>query len=96
MIELRDWEMHIYVQDRRYKSGWRKFNTYTYRKKHEQWMQEEVRDLKMGMYPPGKYNIEINPTTCQVRNLMSGELVEIAWSEVGGPCDPSTERFWSI
>lgn len=96
MIELRDWELHVSVRDRRYKDGWRKAKTYVYRNKHEQWMQEEVRDLKMGLYPPGKYVLEVNPMTVAVRSLMTGELVEIAWSEVGGPCDPSTERFWTI
>lgn len=31
----------------------------------------------------------------KVRNIMSGKEVELAWNEVGGPCDPSTERYWS-
>jgi len=32
----------------------------------------------------------------KVKNLMSGEEVEIDWDQKGGPCDPSTERFWSM
>lgn len=31
-----------------------------------------------------------------VRNLMTGELIEIPLNDVGGPCDPSTERYWTM
>lgn len=30
----------------------------------------------------------------QVKNLMSGLMVDIPKSQVGGCCDPSTERYW--
>lgn len=32
----------------------------------------------------------------KVTNILSGQEVEIAWDEVGGPCDPSTERYHSM
>ena len=32
----------------------------------------------------------------EVKNLMSDKVVKIRRSEVGGPCDPSTERYWSM
>ncbi len=32
----------------------------------------------------------------KVRNLMSGKEVEIPEDEVGGPCDPSMERYWTM
>jgi hypothetical protein len=31
-----------------------------------------------------------------VKNLMSGKEVMIDINEVGGCCDPSTERYWSM
>ncbi len=31
-----------------------------------------------------------------VKNLMGGEAVEIPLSDVGGPCDPSTEKYWTM
>jgi hypothetical protein len=34
--------------------------------------------------------------TVIVKNLMNGKDVEIAASERGGVCDPSTERYWSM
>lgn len=93
-LELGNWTMRIYVQDRRYKTGERVYGSYVYEKKHKQWMQEEVRDLQAGLYPQPKYRIEVDPTTVQVRSLMTGQLVEIPFTERGGPCDPSTERYW--
>lgn len=29
----------------------------------------------------------------KVRNILTGQEVEIPWDQVGGPCDPSTERY---
>lgn len=31
--------------------------------------------------------------TVKVTNLLSGKEVEIPWNQVGGCCDPSTERY---
>lgn len=31
-----------------------------------------------------------------VKNLMSGKDVQLSLDQVGGPCDPSTERYWSM
>lgn len=31
-----------------------------------------------------------------VKNLMSGQEVQLRKEDVGGPCDPSTERYWSM
>jgi hypothetical protein len=95
VIELQDYTMRIYVQDRRTKSGERILNTYTYPQKHEQWMREEVRDLQAGLYPAPKFRIEVDPTYCTVKNLMTGELVKIPAVDRGGACDPSTESYWS-
>ncbi len=32
----------------------------------------------------------------KVKSLMTGQEVELPWDQVGGPCDPSTERYWSM
>ena len=32
----------------------------------------------------------------KVRSLMSDMEVEIPWDQVGGPNDPSTERYWTM
>lgn len=31
-----------------------------------------------------------------VKNLMTGKPVQIEACQVGGPCDPSTERYWAM
>lgn len=31
-----------------------------------------------------------------VTNIMTGKEVSIPRYQVGGPCDPSTERYWSM
>jgi len=95
-LELTDWTMRIYVKDRRCKAGERILKTYAYQAKHEQWMREEVRDLQAGLYPAPKYRFEVDPTFVSVKSLMSGEMVQIRAEDRGGPCDPSTERFWSM
>lgn len=95
-LELKNWTMRIWVKDRRYKTGERVYGTYVYDRRHEQWMREEVRDLQAGLYPEPKYRIEVDPTTVEVRNLMTGEMVEIPFTDRGGPCDPSTELYWTM
>jgi hypothetical protein len=35
-------------------------------------------------------------TIVEVKNLMSGQMATIRKSQVGGCCDPSTERYWSM
>lgn len=35
-------------------------------------------------------------TIVEVKSLMNGKLVQLRKSEVGGPTDPSTERYWCM
>ncbi len=94
-LELEDWTMRVYVKDRRCKGGERILKTYHYTDKHEAWMQEEVLDLSMGLYPKPKYRIEVDRAWVRVRCLMSGKEVKIAAEDRGSACDPSMERYWS-
>lgn len=41
------------------------------------------------------FNAAFNKKTT-VKSLQSGQDVEINQQDVGGPCDPSTERYWSM
>lgn len=34
--------------------------------------------------------------TVTVKNCLTGKPVQIRWDQVGGPCDPSTERYHSM
>jgi hypothetical protein len=95
-MELMDWTMRVYVQDRRCKGGERILKTYAYRNKHLHWMLEEVRDLQSGLYPAPRFRFEVDPTFVTVTSLQTGELVRIRAEDRGGPCDPSMERFWTM
>lgn len=41
-------------------------------------------------------DFEATEPRVQVRNLMSGQMVEIPKSQVGTCCDPSMERYWCM
>jgi hypothetical protein len=52
-----------------------------------------VEDLDVATAGDFRKNIDKMVT---VRSLMTGAEVQLRESEVGGPCDPSTERYWSM
>lgn len=92
---LQDYTMYIWKLDYRYKTGRRPVNTYVYPNKHEQWMREEVRDLQAGLYPKSAgFVIEFVPTMKTVKNLITGQEVQIA-HDTPRCCDPSSETYWS-
>lgn len=43
----------------------------------------------------GEFNVKYNGYVT-VKNMMSGKDVQIRQQDVGGPCDPSTEAYWSM
>lgn len=45
--------------------------------------------------PMDEFTAKHNPMVT-VKSLMTGADVQIRKSEVGGPCDPSMERYWSM
>ncbi len=59
MIELHNYTMYIWSNDKRCKSGERLRSTYAYPQRHDLWMKEEVRDLQAGLYPTNKFRIEV-------------------------------------
>lgn len=54
-LDYGTFELTWYVRDRRYKTGVRRLETYTYRDVETKWMQEEVRELKSTLYSDSKY-----------------------------------------
>lgn len=57
MIELADFVLEVWCRDRRFKDGERLLQTYRYTRTHQQWMEEEVRDLQSGLYPKGQFRL---------------------------------------
>jgi hypothetical protein len=87
--------MYIYKLDRLTKTGERLFSTTVWQGRDAEGMKRECNEL-YDLYPAtGGWRMEYFPTTKTVRNLMSGELVEIA-HDTPRSCDPSSELYWSM
>ena len=89
-----NWTMYIYKADRRTKSGERLFSTTVWQDRTDMGMINEVGYL-IDMYPKAEFRIEVVPTTKTVKNLMTGEMVEIP-HDTPRSCDPSSELYWSM
>jgi hypothetical protein len=91
-----NWTMYIWKLDRRTKTGERLFSTTVWTGRDAEAMDREVRELFLsGLYTVDKFRVEVVPTTKTVRNLMTGEQVEIAY-DTPRSCDPSSELYWSM
>ena len=90
------YRLKVYKADRRTKSGERFVKSYDYKNVSGQWMAEEESDLKRRLYRPADgWRLEWHPLTRVVKNLMTGQDVEIDW-DTPRSCDPSTELYWSM
>ena len=87
--------MYIYRKDRRCKTGERLVSTTVWQHRDEAEMRREVRELQYELYPVDKFRIEFVPTMKMVKNLMTGEMVEIP-HDTPRSCDPSSELYWSM
>jgi len=91
-----NWTMYIWKLDRRTKTGERLFSTTVWQDRDAEGMDREVRELFLsGLYTVDQFRVEVVPTTKTVRNLMTGEQVEIP-HDTPRSCDPSSELFWSM
>jgi hypothetical protein len=90
-----NWTMYIWKLDRRTKTGERLFSTTVWPDRDEATIQREVNELHGDFYPRKQFRIEFCPTTKMVKNLMTGELVEIP-HDTPRSCDPSSELYWSM
>lgn len=90
-----NWTLYIYKVDNRYKTGERLFSTTVWTDRDEAAMQREVNELYGQLYPRAQFRMEFCPTMKKVRNLMSGEEIEIP-HDTPRSCDPSSELYWSM
>ena len=89
-----NYTMYIYKTDRRRKNGERLFSTTVWKDRDEASMQREVNELHLHHYPRASFLMEFCPTMKTVKNLMSGQDIEIP-HDTPRCCDPSTEIYWS-
>jgi len=86
----------VYKQDRRTKTGERFVRDYAYEGYSGNAMMDEIKYLKSRLYKPADgWRLDFEPLTKMVRNLQTGELVEIDY-RTPRSCDPSSELFWSM
>jgi hypothetical protein len=90
-----DWLISIYRRDRRYRAGERLFIKYQLQHMDRETVDREILELRVPLYPESGWRFEVAPATRTVRNLMTGQLVEIA-ADTPYCCDPSREAFWSM
>ena len=88
-----DYTLYIYKTDRRFKSGERLVSTTVWRDRTESSMKAETVNL-LDMYPSTLYRIEYFPTQITVKNLMTGQPVQID-RDTPWCCNPQSESFWS-
>ena len=90
------WTMYIYKRDRRTKAGERLFSTTVWQDRDAEGMKRECNEL-YDLYPAtAGWRMEYFPTMSTVKNLMTGQPVEILTEHVGSFMDPSQERYWSM
>ena len=54
---------------------------------------EQLPKTKQKMFLAQLKHVVGTAVKVKVRNILTGQEVEIPWDQVGGPCDPSTERY---
>ena len=91
------YRLMVYKRDRRVKGGERFVKSYDYPNYSGNAMMDEIKSLKRQLYKESDgWRLDFDPLTVIVKNLMTGKDVEIDYRDRGGPCDPSTERYWSM
>jgi hypothetical protein len=90
-----DYTVYIYKKDRRTKSGERLFSTTVWTGRDYYGMQREVVQLQLELYPHSQFRIEFHPTMVTVKNLMTGQDVQID-RDTPWCCNPASETYWSM
>ena len=90
-----DYTLYIYKRDARCKTGERLYSTSVWRDRDQASMDRECKELR-DFYPAAKsWRFEYVPTMKTVRNLMTGQDVQIP-HDTPRSCDPSSETYWSM
>ena len=93
-MERKDYTLEVHKYDRRHKSGSFLVDKYEYRDQTLEWMQEELRELRSGLYPMSKYRLELFETYVKVRNFMTGEDYMERYDQPY-TASPRSETYWS-
>lgn len=87
---MQNWLVTVYKTDRRTKGGERMVRKFTL-----DGMTREAVDGVLAVFYPSGHRFEVVPATMKVKNLMTGEEIEIA-SDTPWCCNPASETYWSM
>lgn len=91
-----NYTLYVYKADHRYKSGERAIQTTVIPNITEKLMAKTVALLVAEQYPVALgYRVEYHPSTVTVKNLMTGQPVEID-RDTPWCCNPASETYWSM
>lgn len=90
-----DYTMYIYKTDRRTKTGERLVSTTVWTGRNNDGMIREARGLFHLYSPRLGYRFEWFPKMVTVKNLMTGENVQID-RDTPWCCNPASETYWSM
>lgn len=91
-----DYTLYVRKADGRTRSGWRAISTQVVTDQTEQDMQVLAQTLdEIYASQRGLYQIEYHPTMMTVKNLMTGQNVEID-RDTPWCCNPASETYWSM
>jgi hypothetical protein len=87
--------LYIYKADRRYKTGERRVSTTVWPVRDDNAMRRTVAELFPLYRPEDGFRFDWTPQNKTVKNLMTGQDVEIP-HDTPRSCDPSSELYWSM
>ena len=92
---MNKWVVEVYRKDARCKAGEKLQEKFEYQGVTEAGMQTLIENMQTSAFPTAKYRVVFHPATKIVKNLMTGNDVEIAY-DTPRYCDPSSEAYWSM
>jgi len=87
--------LYIYKADKRTNTGERLYSTTVWPAKDDNAMRRTVAELIPLYRPEDGFRFDWTPSMKTVKNLMTGQDVEIP-HDTPRSCDPSSELYWSM
>jgi hypothetical protein len=90
-----NYTLYIYKADRRCKTGERLYSTTVWSNTDDNGMRRTVAGLFLLYNPDDGFRFDWTPAMKTVKNLMTGEDVQIP-TDTPWACNPASETYWSM
>lgn len=95
-MSKQNWIVSVYKADKRTKSGERFVSKYPFSGMDRAAVERELQGLTAQLYPAKNgWRFDVQPATMTVKNLMTGQDVEIP-ADTPWCCNPASETYWSM